>query len=249
MLGIFILIYFMKRFLSTLIVIMTIVWVSLLTNVSFAQESTSKELTINPELIVQYIETATKKDNKEDLYRLILQYKDDAATLAFINELIEENNKENELREKYLTSNLKEQELVESIKNLKKKHLIVDSWIHDDYVSNWFYRSQCTWYAAIRAFPYITNNKQETLWWWNARDWISNAKKAWYSVNLKPKAWDIIVFKWGWYSNLWHVGYVSEVRDLTLTIEDMNYSRKTNEVTKRIILRSDPTIDWFIHMK
>jgi hypothetical protein len=41
---------------------------------------------------------------------------------------------------------------------------------------------------------------------------------------------------------------VVEVRDLTITIEEMNYTKKF-EVSKRILLRNDPGIFAYISLK
>lgn len=106
-------------------------------------------------------------------------------------------------------------------------------------------RGRCTWYTAIKAFPYVNKTIQARSLSGNANEWIASAKNGGHKVTDHPEVWAIVVFSGGYYSSKGHVGYVTEVRDLTITIEEMNYAGRF-VVTKRILLRNDPTIASYI---
>lgn len=228
----------MSKYLTSLLVIG---WVSLLNFIpTYALDSQ-----IDPELLAIYVQSSVEKWDKEALTKIALENKDNPTTLNLINQIIEETKKEIKLKKDFLEKNLQEQELVQSIQNLWKKSLIVDKWGFTENINNGMARGRCTWYAAVKAFPYINANNQTRALMWNARDWVDSAKNQGYHVSETPEVWSIIVFKGGGYSELWHVGYVVWVRDLTITVEEMNYTKKY-EVVKRILLRNDPGIFAYI---
>ncbi len=85
---------------------------------------------------------------------------------------------------------------------------------------------------------------------WNARDWLRNARNAWFTVNNTPAPWSLMV-SWTWYWArwpYWHVMYVESVdRNAgTVVIIDMNY-RWRYIATKRV--ESISNAWWFIHPK
>ena len=230
-----------KSYLSLLWTLL--VWSMVFNPLTFAKENTFK--TDSPESIKNYIEESIIQENKTSLYNLIIQYKDDTAMLSFINDLIEDQKKEKEVTKKYLEKNMKEQDLATSLKNFSSNSIIIDTWTNEEKANNGFATGWCTWYAAYKTFPFEKEWVQKRLWTWDARQWIANAKNAGYKISKNPKVWDIIVFVgWG-VSELWHVGVVTEVRDLTITLEDMNYKGR-NVVTRRILLRSSKNIAWYI---
>lgn len=97
----------------------------------------------------------------------------------------------------------------------------------------------CTWYVA---------QYKNVTWWWNANQWLRNARAKWVSTWTTAKAWSIVQFTWGWYNpTYWHVWIVLEVKGDHMIISDMNY-RRINEVTTRKVSISDPAIDWFIYV-
>lgn len=201
----------------------------------------------NIENLIQQVSSAVQAGDKETLINITLRYKDDIFTLEFINKIIEELKKEIELKRKILQENLEEKQLVEEIKKLWKASIIIDRYNFQDItLDNGHFKGQCTWFAAAKAFPKISDKKQEKLWNGNAWDWLALAKNKGYKVSLSPKVWDVVVFKWGNYSTLGHVGIVTEVKDLTITVEDMNFSKNRLEVTKRINLKDDKAIAGYI---
>jgi len=117
-------------------------------------------------------------------------------------------------------------------------------------IINWFYKWHCTWYVAAKKFPYITKNKQQRLWLWNANEWYINAKNAWYSVWQTPKIWSIIVIKNWWrnYYYAWHVAIVIDIdfKNKKILIEEMNAIWKFI-VTKRWISMYNNII-WYIYL-
>lgn len=117
-------------------------------------------------------------------------------------------------------------------------------------ISNWFYRGQCTWYVAIKKFPYISANKQRKLRNGNANQWYANAKAAWYKVWRAPKVWSIVVIKiwWARYYYAWHVAIVKQInRDKrTLLVEEMNAKWKFVVTKRRISM--DKNIIGYIYL-
>lgn len=105
---------------------------------------------------------------------------------------------------------------------------------------NWrFAWWNCTWYVA---------HYKNVTWWWNANQWIRNARAKWVPTWTTAKAWSIVQFTWGWYNpTYWHVAIVLEVKDGHMIVSDMNY-RRLNEVTVRKVPLSHPAIDWFIYV-
>ena len=117
-------------------------------------------------------------------------------------------------------------------------------------ITNWFYRWHCTWYVAIKKFPYITKNRQKKLWNWNAKDWYKNAAKAWYPVWKTPKVGSIVVIKYWWryWRNYWHVAIVLQIdwKNKRLLVEEMNAVWRFI-VTRRWI-PMDNKIIWYIYL-
>lgn len=125
---------------------------------------------------------------------------------------------------------------------------IIAKWYYNPNISNGFYRWHCTWYVAMKKFPYINSTKQSKLWWWNANKWYENAKNAWYSVWQTPRVWSIVVLKYWWtnYYYAGHVGIILKVEKDRLLIEEMNAVWKFI-VTRRWIKR-DSKIKWYIYL-
>lgn len=122
-------------------------------------------------------------------------------------------------------------------------------------ISNSFYAGFCTWYAATKRpdiFKYTNEEKtrQERPFWWNAREWYQNAKKAGLAVWTTARRWALITFRRGgaWYSSAGHVWYVLEVDTANnrLLIEDMNYLGKFI-VTQRYIDINEDNIIGYIY--
>lgn len=119
-----------------------------------------------------------------------------------------------------------------SIVNSTKKSGIIAQWVYKKDIKNSFYPGYCTWYAAIKSpniFPYSSDNKQERIFGWNAREWCANAKKAGFRTGTKPVVWALIVYKRG--GRLGAAGHVGKVikyeaDDGKMVIEDMNYVAK-----------------------
>lgn len=103
-----------------------------------------------------------------------------------------------------------------------------------------FYWWNCTWYVA---------QYKNVSWWWNANQWIWNAKAAWVSTWSNPKLWSIVQFTWTWYNPRYgHVWIVMEVNSDHIIVSDMNY-RKLNEITYRKVPINDRSIDWYIYVE
>lgn len=101
-----------------------------------------------------------------------------------------------------------------------------------------FNRWNCTRFVA---------QYKNVTWWWNAKDWLRNAKANWVETWSNPTVWSIIVFNGRWYNpRYWHVGIVTSVKDGSIVVKDMNY-RALNEVTVRKVSTSDSSIQWYIY--
>lgn len=97
----------------------------------------------------------------------------------------------------------------------------------------------CTWYV----WQYKNVN-----WWWNANQWITNAKAAWHSTWSSPSLWAIVQLTGRWYNPRYgHVWIVMDITATDIIVSDMNY-RRLNEVTYRKIPINDRTIDWYIYV-
>lgn len=100
-----------------------------------------------------------------------------------------------------------------------------------------FYWWNCTWYVG---------QYKDVNWWWNAKDWIKNARKKWRSIINYPKIGSIIVFNWRWYNpRYWHVWIVMDVKWNDIIVSDMNY-RKLWEITYRKVPITNSAIIWYI---
>lgn len=144
----------------------------------------------------------------------------------------------------------KEQEYLEQLKISWKRSLILNEYVFNENISNWFAKWWCTWFTATQAFKFEewSSTKQISPWLWNANQWLWNAKNAWYQTWKEPKNWSIITFSWYWYSHMWHVWIVREVLNNVIIIEDMKAKWKLFLATKRVIQKSDPAIEWFIYL-
>ena len=102
-----------------------------------------------------------------------------------------------------------------------------------------FYSWNCTWYVA----------KYKTVkWWWNAKDWLRNAKAKWFPTWNKPLIWSIVVFYGRWYNpRHGHVWIVMDVKNDHIIVNDMNY-RKLWEITYRKVPINDRAITWYIYI-
>jgi surface antigen len=102
-----------------------------------------------------------------------------------------------------------------------------------------FYWWNCTWYV----WQY-----KDVDWWWNANQWIKNAKTKWHSTWLNPQLWAIVQLTGRWYNPKYgHVWIVMDILSDHIIVSDMNY-RRLNEVTYRKIPINDRTIDWYIYV-
>lgn len=102
-----------------------------------------------------------------------------------------------------------------------------------------FYWGNCTRFIA---------QYKNVNWWWNAKDWIKNAKAKGHSTWDKPWVWAIVVFYGRWYNPRYgHVWIVVDVKQNNIIVKDMNY-RRLNEVTVRKIPKSDRSIIWYIYV-
>lgn len=97
----------------------------------------------------------------------------------------------------------------------------------------------CTWYVA---------QYKNVTWWWNANQWMKNARAKWVSTWSTPTIWAIIQFNGRWYNPRYgHVWIVTDIIWSELIISDMNY-RRINEVTSRKISINDRSIQWYIYV-
>ena len=130
------------------------------------------------------------------------------------------------------------------------KNIIAKYWYRPN-ISNGFYRWHCTWYVAIKKFPYLSKNKQKKLWNWNAKYWYQNAARAWYKVWKTPKIWAIVVIRvwWRHYYYAWHVAIVRQIdwKHKRLLVEEMNALWKYI-VTKRWIPINSKIV-WYIYYR
>lgn len=127
---------------------------------------------------------------------------------------------------------------------------IVSKYYYKPSIYNWFYQWHCTWYVAIKKFPYISETKQKKLWNWNAKNWYRNAKNAWYSVWKTPQKWAIVVLKY-WGTRYYYYGHVWIVEDIDwknnkILIDEMNAVWRF-VVSKRWI-PMDSKVVWYIYM-
>ncbi len=133
-----------------------------------------------------------------------------------------------------------------------KKSTVISQWVFKKDIKNSFYPGYCTWYAAIispEIFPYSSENKQERLFWGNAREWCTNAKKAGFRVGSKPAVGALIVYKKWW--RLVSAGHVGKVinyypDDGKMIIRDMNRIAKFI-VTERREETSNSNISCYIY--
>jgi len=117
-------------------------------------------------------------------------------------------------------------------------------------VQNWFSKWYCTWFVAKELFPYISSNRQDKLWNWDAKERYSNASNAWYDVWQLPIPWSIAVFRWFWYSSsAWHVWIVLKVDTVNnkILIKDMNMKWKY-KITTRWEEMSHKWLIWYIYL-
>jgi surface antigen len=97
----------------------------------------------------------------------------------------------------------------------------------------------CTWYVS---------QYKNVTWWWNANQWMSNARAKWISTWSNPSVWAIVQFSGTWYNpRSGHVWIVMEVYDSYIIVSDMNY-RRINEVTYRRVPTNDRSIDGYIYI-
>lgn len=132
------------------------------------------------------------------------------------------------------------------------KWTIISQWTYTKKVNNKFARGYCTWYAAIispNIFPYIDETTQERPFGGDAREWCTNAKKAWLRVGSTPAVWAIIVYS-RLRSSAGHVGKVINYYpdDSKMIIRDMNYLGKFI-VTERWESSNNSKISCYIYGK
>jgi surface antigen len=101
-----------------------------------------------------------------------------------------------------------------------------------------------SWWNCTR---YVSQYKNVT-WWWNANQWMSNARSIWVATWNAPQVWAIIQFSGtGYNPRFWHVWIVMEVYSDHLIVSDMNY-RRINEITYRKVSINDRSIDGYIYV-
>jgi len=149
---------------------------------------------------------------------------------------------------------------VVSTPSLPQKSSITSQWTYTTNVWNWFYKWNCTQYAALKApwaFPFITDKKQYKTRNWDAKYRKDRAEQQWFSTSSKPSIGAIAVFGRGrsWYSSAWHVWIVVDVdyENTRFMIEDMNYTCLHCVTRRRIDMNSAMTqvawwndLIWFI---
>lgn len=102
-----------------------------------------------------------------------------------------------------------------------------------------FYWWNCTWYVA---------QYKNVTWWWNANQWLRNARAAGVPTWNQPRLWAIVQLEWRWYNpRYWHVWIVTWIESNHIIVSDMNY-RRLNEVTTRRIPINDRTIQGYIYV-
>lgn len=197
-------------------------------------EEIQKEFQISD--FFQFLDTIEKNEKGKQILLSVIEKKlDQRKYFDSYQTVLEELNK--------IKENKREQEFIDQLQITWKRSLILEEFRYTENISNWFSKWWCTWYAAILAF-----NWNQSPWLWNANQWFSNAKRTWYETSKTPEVNSLITFKWHWYSDLGHVWYVREVLNDVLIIEDMNAKHEKFLVTKRVIKKSDPAIEWFIYL-
>ena len=102
-----------------------------------------------------------------------------------------------------------------------------------------FYWWNCTRYVA---------QYKNVTWWWNANEWMSNARAAWKSTWNTASVWAIVQFNGRWYNPRYgHVWIVTGIVWWEIIVSDMNY-RRLNEVTSRKVSINDRSIEWYIYV-
>lgn len=101
-----------------------------------------------------------------------------------------------------------------------------------------FYWWNCTWYVA---------QYKNVNWWWDANDWLRNARAKGHATWSSPKLGSIVVFEGRGYNPVYgHVWIVVWLKWGDIIVSDMNY-RKLNEVTYRRVAKSDRAIQGYIY--
>ncbi len=136
---------------------------------------------------------------------------------------------------RYVASSVSPVERTYSSSSYKQPH-IISQWTYSASVINWFYKWQCTWYAALNAtwaFPYINDKRQYKSRRWDAKKRFDGAKRAWFATSPRPSVWAIMVIGW------WAYGHVTMIKEVDwikhkILVQWMNFL-KPYVVTKRRI--------------
>jgi len=129
-----------------------------------------------------------------------------------------------------------------SFSNYAKSSYVTDQWSYKlvrRQPQHTFYRWNCTRYVA---------QYKNVNWWWNANQWLRNAKAYWHKTWTTPALWSIVVFDGRWYNpKYWHVWIVMDIKWSDIIVSDMNY-RRLNEITYRKVPILDRAIKWYIYV-
>ena len=127
---------------------------------------------------------------------------------------------------------------------------IISQWTYNETIFNGFYAWTCTRYMAITTpaiFGPVKDGKQNRPFWWDARTWYANAKKAGFSVGQTPRVGSIVVYS-ALRSSAGHVGKVTKYLpdEWKMIIRDMNYAGKFIVTDRREDSNNDKII-WYIY--
>ena len=119
-------------------------------------------------------------------------------------------------------------------------------YVDDDWDYSLVKRTAKRSFARWNCTRFVAQYKNVT-WWWNAKNWLANARSSWVETWSSPTVWAIVVFSWKWYNPAYgHVWIVTSVKSDTIIVKDMNY-RALNEVTTRKVSKYDWAIIWYIY--
>ncbi len=135
----------------------------------------------------------------------------------------------------------------------KKTHSkIIRQRVYKKPIKNRFYAGNCTWWAAIltpEIFPYIDEYHQARPFWWDAKYWYDNARKAWFQVWQIPRIWALVVYKrwyWLWAWHVWKViAYYPSKRQII--VRDMNWKWKFIFTDRRETI-DNKNIRWYVYI-
>lgn len=137
-----------------------------------------------------------------------------------------------------------------AVRSSSKNSDIISQWVYNEKVVNSFVPGYCTWYMAITTpaiFGPVKDGKQERPFWWDAKNWYANAKKAGFSVGQTPRVGSIVVYS-ALRSSAGHVGKVTKYLpdEWKMVVTDMNFAGKFIVTTRREETDNSKII-WYIY--